>query len=101
MSWDHRTVGDAYNTALTLLEQLDIHYVELYREWRTGHSIWEDGRRIRKAAFVHPRTGQHMLLEEYVGVRDYDCDGVTQLAIEVYPVGHRPDIESRTQVLEA
>lgn len=101
MGWDHRTVGDEYNTALALFERLGIHYVELHREWRTGHHIWEDGCRIRKVAFVHPRTGQHMLLEEYVGVRDYDCDGVTRLGIEVYPVGHRPDLESRTQELEA
>ena len=41
------------------------------------------------------------LLEEYVAVRDYDCDGVTQLAVEVYPVGYRPALESRTQELEA
>ncbi len=101
MGWDHRTVGTAYGEALALFARLGIHYVELRKEWRTGHHIWEDGCLIRKAAFVHPRSGQHMLIEEYVAVRDYDCDGVTRLAAEVYPVGQRPDLESRTHELEA
>ena len=101
MGWDHRTVGDEYEQAIKLFCRLGIHFVELKKEWRVGGEVYEDSHPIRKAAFVHPRTGQHMLLEEYVGVRDYDCDGVTRLAVEVYPVGRRPDLESRTQELEA
>lgn len=101
MGWDHRTVGDEYNAVVTLFARLGIHYVELEKEWRKGHPVWEDGQPIRKAAFVHPLTGKHMLIEEYVATRDFDCDGVTRLGIEVYPVGQRPNLELWTRELRA
>jgi len=101
MGWDHRTVGDEYDVALKLFRTLGIRCVELKKEWRVGEEIYEDSHPIRKAAFVYPGTGQHMLIEEYVAVRDYDCDGVTRLGIVIYPPGRRPDLESWTRELEA
>ncbi|HEY4520452.1 MAG TPA: hypothetical protein VJJ72_01470 [Candidatus Paceibacterota bacterium] len=111
MSWDHQTLGwDRYEDLLKLLTKLDIHHIELYRKWKYSPKLHR-GRDIdfgeaapaplRLAAFIHPTTGRHWLIEEYVATRDWDCDGTSWIAVEVYPVGLRPDIESRTQYLAA
>lgn len=55
---------------------------------------------LRICRFTTP-DGQNMVAEEYLAVEDHDCDGQSRVAIEVYPEGKRPDLESRVQVFEA
>ncbi len=56
--------------------------------------------RLRVGRFTVP-DGRKMAVEEYLAVDDRDCDGTSVIAIEVYPEGERPDLESQTQVFEA
>lgn len=97
MGWSHRTVGYEYEAVRKLFLLVGIDYVELEREWRRGHPIWEDGQPLRKLAFVHPGNGRHVLIEEYVAVRDLDCDGESRIVIAIYSPGQRPPLESLTQ----
>lgn len=55
---------------------------------------------LRVGRFTIP-DGRKMVVEEYLAVDDRDCDGTSVIAIEVYPEGERPDLESQTQVFEA
>lgn len=38
-------------------------------------------------------------VEEYVAVDNLDYEGVSRVAIEVYPDGERPNLESRCEVI--
>ena len=103
MSYSHRTLGqERYEEALGIITMLGIRYVELKREWKLTNADAYHTRDcdfyLRKAAFVHPQSGRHMLIEEYVQILDIDCDGTSWIAIGIYPAGQRPDIESLTQV---
>lgn len=53
---------------------------------------------LRIARFTNS-AGKRIVVEEYLAVKDLDCDGASQVAIAVYEEGNRPDLA--TQVLEA
>ena len=46
---------------------------------------------LRTCRFVTP-SGRRMVAEEYLAVMSRDCDGEDQIAIAVYPEGHRPNL---------
>ena len=94
MSYNHTTRGgEAYKGFLKALEVLGIRY----DEDRTA----ED--QPRKAYFrarqpVDTGITRQLIVEEYLLIRDADCDGTDVVAIEVYEAGQRPDLEARTKV---
>ncbi len=102
MSYDHRTEGneqfDAFVRALELLG-VKPEVEELEKVVDIG-GPYGPGGNLRKATFRRPRRKLVEVVEEYISVEDRGCDGVSRIAIEVYPEGERPDLESRVKVLE-
>ena len=50
--------------------------------------------RFRTGYFVDPKSGRMMVIEEYLAVRDFDCDGTSVVTIAVYPRGKRPRLRT-------
>lgn len=106
MSYDHRTEGneqfDAFLRALQLVG-IRPRVEELEKPVDIGGQFGPGGH-LRKATFRIPdrRKGlELMAVEEYLSVDNPDCDGISRIAIEVYPEGKRPDLESRVEILKA
>lgn len=97
MSYNHTTVGsEAFDAFMKALEVLNVT-VEVPAPSRTP-----DGTLLRKALFTtytRRRTPRDMVVEEYLSVDDRDCDGISRVAIEVYPRDNRPDLEARCQII--
>ncbi|MBI2639337.1 MAG: hypothetical protein HYW90_00380 [Candidatus Sungbacteria bacterium] len=71
------------------------------------------GRKLRRTTFMAPRKRstsgfnakqlgnmQMLVVEEYLAVDDHDDDGISRVAIEVYPYGHRPNLEGRCTIAD-
>lgn len=101
MSYNHRTEGseqlDAFLHALQLLG-IKPEVKELEKTFDIGG--YDDDKHMRKATFRLPGRKSKMVVEEYLSMDDHDCDGISRIAIEVYPESKRPDLESRVQVLD-
>lgn len=94
---------EEYDGFLSFLYRLGIPYVQLEQEWRNPgfwHGQERDLRkrgyepaRLRKAAYVHPITGKHIIIEEYVRWWSDNSDGCTYV-IEIirYRAGERPHL---------
>lgn len=102
MSYNHRTVGNEQFDAF--LRALRLYGVKpKVEELETAVDIggpFGPGGHLRKATFQLPGRKTVMVVEEYLSVNNQDCDGISQIAIEVYPKGKRPNLESRTQIIE-
>ena len=124
MSWDHGTYGwERFEDFVNALRVLEIPYTQEEREEHLsrgadilcmcfcGYNPKKpdescpccDGtcghkQRLRTAFFT-TSSGKQMAVEEYLAVKDYDCDGADAIAIVIYEEGQRPELV--TQVREA
>ncbi len=107
-----RIVGwEEYDEFLSFLDRLGISYVQLEQEWRSSgflhqqrHDLRKQGFesvRLRKAAYVHPITGRHIVLEEYVRSIAFEQGGLMLWTVELvrYRAGERPDLEGWKETL--
>lgn len=116
MSYDHRTVGferfDSYLSALKATgtpvvegeseEEVVTDFAEhnCTCEWYPPDEEWpcQHKRRLRRVVFSNS-SKKLMVVEEWLEVEDYDCDGTDVVGIAVYPLGQRPKLTPK--VLEA
>ena len=47
---------------------------------------------LRMAEFKDPVSGKVMVVEEFLQLKDRDCDGASMVNITVYEKGHRPNL---------
>lgn len=107
----HTTVGfEAFDAFLRALNIIGTPVSTVNECEETGART--GGRRLRWTVFGAPHqtrkrsvrrplsSMQLMIVEEYLAVDDRMHDGISRIAIEVYPTGQRPDLESRCEVIE-
>lgn len=105
MSWDETIArGSEFGGFLKAFEELEIPHGEIEVAAHFAPDQWGgDGESLRKATFtVAPRdrrrNSRELVVEEYVHSFTHYGDGTTHtVCIEVYEVGHRPDLEARKE----
>ena len=106
MSWDHGTYGwEQYEDILSALRQRGIPYVEELKDasYSRGADLNygvsnSEKQNLRIARFTNT-DGKSMVMEEYLVVGDYDCDGRSLIGIVIYEAGFKPNFT--TLVLSA
>lgn len=86
MSWDHGTFGwDAYDGFVRALRLTGIKFLETSHGPRrsVGYDVGGDTRQLRQVTFVRT-DGVEMTCLEYLKTDDGDCDGHSEVAIEVF-----------------
>ena len=102
MSWNHTTVGfDTFNGFIRALRLFGItpKVEEILGVVDVGP--YGAKRNFQRATFRLPGRKHRNIVEEYLAVKDCDCDGVSCVNIAVYPEGKRPNLEALCEVLEA
>ena len=107
MACYHATSGwDKFEVFVKCLETLGVSYTqeELLEGCSRGSPGNPEFQPFRKATFTTISLGSkkpiEMVAEEYLGVNALSATDGSQIEFEVYKKGHRPDLESRTKVLE-
>lgn len=100
MSWEHGTYGwERFESFLAAINLLGIKYTvkEIKKHLKyplyLGADLMEREQKLRKATFTVGST--KMVVEEYLAVKDYDCDGADEIKIEIYKDGKRPNLKAR------
>lgn len=99
MSWEHGTYGwERFESFLVGLNVASIKYtvkeIKKHPEYPLFYNedMSERRQNLRKAAFT---TGdKSLIIEEYLAVKDYDCDGADVIKIVVYEKGKRPNLKA-------
>lgn len=99
MSWEHGTYGwERFDSFIGGLDIAGIAYtvkeIKKHPEYPLYYNEDMLGRRqnLRKATFA---VGDRLLIvEEYLAVKDYDCDGGDEIKLEIYEKGKRPKLET-------
>lgn len=100
MGWDHGTYGwEAYEGFTAALKANGISYRQekLTEKLHRGRDTSSPQQRLRRAHFTTP-DGKLMVVEEYLRVKDWDCDGSDRIAISVYEEGQRPKLKTKNLI---
>ena len=104
MSWDHGTYGweaiEQFSHALGVMGIAQVIEEGPSNQYR-GSDLGGVEQNFRIIRFATSNPNKRWVAEEYLAVKDGDCDGSDQVRYEVYEEGHRPDLEGRLRVLEA
>jgi hypothetical protein len=118
MSYDHSTVGwEKYEAYVQALRDagISVHEIPDFILNDFGQEAYIRGSEAEHNEFCEPGVecphiqpcrlahfttidGKSMVVEEWIRVRDRDCDGVDVIDIAVYPQGQRPELQ--TEILE-
>lgn len=99
MSYNHRTEGlEKWEGVMLGLSLAGVVIQDMSATGTYEKNSYEDGK-FRILKYIDPQTGKVMVVEEYLAIKDCDCDSTSRLGVVVYEEGDRPIL--KTEIIEA